>query len=244
MIRTIAIDDEPLALQQLAAYIKKIPYLDLVGTCQSAIDAHALMQEKTVEAVFCDINMPDLNGLDFIRSLDQRPLVVFTTAYSQYAVEGYKVDAVDYLLKPFSFAEFEKTAEKLRVKYGLLQKDSRPAKVSKIDENDDIFLKTEYKVVRVEVSDIRCVEGMSEYLKIHLASRPRPVVVLMSMKKLEEDLPHEMFMRVHRSWIVNLRRIREISKNRILLDNESDVPVGDLYREQFQRYIESKFVGK
>ena len=244
MIRTIAIDDEPLALQQLAAYIKKIPYLDLVGTCQSAIDAHALMQEKAVEAIFCDINMPDLNGLDFVRSLDTRPLVVFTTAYAQYAVEGYKVDAVGYLLKPFGFEEFQQTAEKLRTQYALLHKDKGGSKASKIDENDDIFLKTEYKVVRVEVSDIRCVEGMSEYLKIHLASRERPVVVLMSMKKLEEELPHEMFMRVHRSWIVNLRRIREISKNRIQLDNEREVPVGDLYREQFQRYIESKFVGK
>lgn len=245
MIRTLAIDDEPLALQQLAAYIKKIPYLELVGECQSAIDAHTLMQKESVDAIFCDISMPDLNGLDFVRALNPRPLVVFTTAYSQYAVEGYKVDADDYLLKPFSFEEFQQAAERVHRQYDLLhQEEAAAASASEIDENDDIFLKTEYKVMRVAVSDIRCVEGMSEYLKIHLVSRDRPVVVLMSMKKLEERLPHASFMRVHRSWMVNLRRIREISKSRITLDNDAEVPIGDLYRETFQKYTESKFVGK
>lgn len=219
MIRTLAIDDEPLALQQLAAYIKKIPYLELVGECQSAIDAHTLMQKESVDAIFCDISMPDLNGLDFVRALNPRPLVVFTTAYSQYAVEGYKVDADDYLLKPFSFEEFQQAAERVHRQYDLLhQEEAAAASASEIDENDDIFLKTEYKVMRV--------------------------AVLMSMKKLEERLPHASFMRVHRSWMVNLRRIREISKSRITLDNDAEVPIGDLYREAFQKYIESKFVGK
>lgn len=219
MIRTLAIDNEPLALQQLAAYIKKIPYLELVGECQSAIDAHTLMQKEPVDAIFCDISMPDLNGLDFVRALNPRPLVVFTTAYSQYAVEGYKVDADDYLLKPFSFEEFQQAAERVHRQYDLLhQKEAAAASASEIDENDDIFLKTEYKVMRV--------------------------AVLMSMKKLEERLPHASFMRVHRSWMVNLRRIREISKSRITLDNDAEVPIGDLYRETFQKYIESKFVGK
>ena len=226
MIRTLAIDDEPLALQQLAAYIKKIPYLELVGECQSAIDAHTLMQKEPVDAIFCDISMPDLNGLDFVRALNPRPLD-------------------DYLLKPFSFEEFQQAAERVHRQYDLLhQEEAAAASASEIDENDDIFLKTEYKVMRVAVSDIRCVEGMSEYLKIHLVSRDRPVVVLMSMKKLEERLPHASFMRVHRSWMVNLRRIREISKSRITLDNDAEVPIGDLYRETFQKYIESKFVGK
>lgn len=219
MIRTLAIDDEPLALQQLAAYIKKIPYLELVGECQSAIDAHTLMQKESVDAIFCDISMPDLNGLDFVRALNPRPLVVFTTAYSQYAVEGYKVDADDYLLKPFSFEEFQQAAERVHRQYDLLhQEEAATASASEIDVNDDIFLKTEYKVMRV--------------------------AVLMSMKKLEERLPHASFMRVHRSWMVNLRRIREISKSRITLDNDAEVPIGDLYRETFQKYIESKFVSK
>lgn len=160
MIRTLAIDDEPLALQQLAAYIKKIPYLELVGECQSAIDAHTLMQKEPVDAIFCDISMPDLNGLDFVRALNPRPLVVFTTAYSQYAVEGYKVDADDYLLKPFSFEEFQQAAERVHRQYDLLhQEEAAAASASEIDENDDIFLKTEYKVMRVAVSDIRCVRA-------------------------------------------------------------------------------------
>lgn len=244
MIRTLAIDDEPLALQQLASYIKKIPCMELVGECQSAIDAHAILRREPVDAIFCDINMPDLNGLDFVRSLETPPIVVFTTAYSQYAVEGYKVEAVDYLLKPFSFEDLKKAADKVCRRYALLHIKAEAACVSIVDEDDSLFLKTEYKVVRVAVSDICCVEGMSEYLKIHLVNRPRPIVVLMTMKRLEERLPKDRFMRVHRSWIVNLRRIHEVSKNRITLDGELQVAVGDLYRDTFHRYIDSKFVGK
>lgn len=243
MIRTLAIDDEPLALQQLSAYIKKIPYLELVGECQSALDAHAFLRRDPVDVIFCDINMPDLNGLDFVRSLDIQPLVVFTTAYDQYAVEGYKVDAVGYLLKPFSFEEFKETAEKVRRQYGLLRQVTFPS-ASTIDENSAIFIKTEYKVVRVDVANIRCVEGMSEYLKLHLVDRERPIVVLMSMRRLEERLASASFMRVHRSWIINLKRIRELSRNRVTLDNDLEIPIGDLYREAFMEYIESKFIGK
>lgn len=240
MIKCLAIDDEPLALQQLAAYIKKIPYLELVGECQSALDAKAIMEKDIIDAIFIDINMPDLNGMDFVRSLSVPPIVVFTTAYSEYAVEGYKVDAVDYLLKPFGLDDFQRAALKVKKQYEL--QNAQPTIISTPDEDDALFLKTDYKVVRVNVSDIRYVEGMSEYLKIYLNDR-KPLVVLLSMKKMEERLPN-YFMRIHRSYIVNLKYIQEVNKNRVILDADTFLPIGDLYRSAFNEYLDSKFLGK
>ena len=242
MIRTLAIDDEPLALQQLSSYIKKIPFLELVAECQSAFDAKKIMDEEVIDAIFIDINMPDLTGMDFVRSLAVPPIVVFTTAYSDYAVDGYKVDAVDYLLKPFGLDEFQRAANKVKRQYELLRQEQ--AEISTVDDDDSLFLKTEHKVVRVKVEDIRYIEGMSEYLKIHLQDHPKPIIVLLSMKKIEERLPAKTFMRVHRSYIINLRKIHEVNKNRVILDSETYIPIGDLYREQLNKYIESKFLGK
>lgn len=240
MIKCLCIDDEPLALQQLAAYIKKIPYFELVGECQSALDAKNIMENDMIDAIFIDINMPDLNGMDFVRSLAAPPIVVFTTAYSEYAVEGYKVDAADYLLKPFGFDDFKRAAMKVKKQYDL--QNSQPFMVSSPDEDDALFLKTDYKVVRVHVSDITYVEGMSEYLKIHLINR-KPLVVLLSMKKIEERLPN-YFMRIHRSYIINLKCIQEVNKNRVILDADTNLPIGDLYREAFSEYLNSKFLGR
>ena len=240
MIKCLCIDDEPLALQQLAAYVKKIPYFELVGECQSALYAKTIMEKELVDAIFIDINMPDLNGMDFVRSLAAPPIVVFTTAYSEYAVDGYKVDAVDYLLKPFGLDDFKRAAMKVKKQYEL--QNSQAAIVSIPDEDEALFLKTEYKVVRVNISDIRYVEGMSEYLKIYLTNR-KPLVVLLSMKKLEERLPN-YFMRIHRSYIINLKCIQEVNKNRVILDADTYLPIGDLYREAFNEYLSSKFLGK
>jgi two-component system LytT family response regulator len=240
MIKCLCIDDEPLALLQLAAYIKKIPYFELVGECQSALDAKNIMENDMIDAIFIDINMPDLNGMDFVRSLSAPPIVVFTTAYSEYAVEGFKVDAVDYLLKPFGFDDFKRAAMKVKKQYDL--QNSQPTMVSSPDEDDALFLKTDYKVVRVNVSEIRYVEGMSEYLKIHFEER-KPIVVLLSMKKLEERLP-DYFMRIHRSYIINLKCIQEVNKNRVILDADTYLPIGDFYREAFDQYLNSKFLGK
>lgn len=239
MIRTIAIDDEPLALQQLAAYIKKTPYLELVATCQSAAEAQAILQEDTIDAMFIDINMPDLSGMDFVRSLENPPIVVFTTAYSEYAIEGYKVNAVDYLLKPFSIDDFQQAAAKVKRQYEL----TNTAAVSLVDQDDALFFKTEHRVVRVELNKIRYIEGMSEYLKIYLEDQ-KPLVVLLAMKKLEEHLPASTFMRIHRSYIINLRKIQEVNKNRVILDADTYLPIGDLYRDAFNQYLNSKFLGK
>ena len=194
MIRTIAIDDEPLALQQLVTYIRKVPFLELVAECQSAIDAQKVLEQEVIDVMFIDINMPDLNGLDFVRTLAAPPLVVFTTAYSEYALEGYKVNAVDYLLKPFGMDEFMRAANKVKQQYDL----THTAEVSRVDDNDAIFLKTEHRIVRINVTNIRYIEGMSEYLKIYL-KEGKPLVVLLSMKKMEERLSSTNFMRIHRS---------------------------------------------
>ena len=253
MIRVLAIDDEPLALQQLVAYIRKIPFLELVAECQSALEAKELLNRESVDAVFCDINMPDLNGMDFVKSLAVPPLIVFTTAYSEYAVEGFKVDAVDYLLKPFGLQDFQRAANRLLSRKEEREKrkentQSSDASRSSIplpssSENDDtIFVKTDYRVVKLAVSDIRYIEGMSEYLKIYLEGQ-KPVITLLSMKKMEEYLPPH-FMRIHRSYIINLKKIQEVNKNRVILDADTYLPIGDNYREAFNNYLNTKFLGK
>ena len=239
MITCLAIDDEPLALQQLVAYISKVPFLELAAQCQSAMEARAFLEHDTVDAIFCDINMPDLNGMDFVKSLAAPPLVVFTTAYSEYAVEGFRVNAVDYLLKPFGLQDFLRAANRL--------KERRPLQLpfkgerSEEERNDALFLKTDSRIVKVSISDIRYIEGMSEYLKVWLDSQPKPIITLFSMKKMEEYLPTS-FMRIHRSYIVNLTKIQEVNKNRVILDANTYLPIGDLYKEAFQTYLDTKFL--
>jgi len=246
MIRVLAIDDEPLALRQIVGYIQKIPFLQLVGQCQSALEARQLLDEEPVDAIFCDINMPDLNGMDFVKQLSSPPLIVFTTAYSEYAVEGYKVDAVDYLLKPFGLQDFQRAANKLHTRLGsktaTAESQDEIAKEVTVDDTN-IFVKTDYRVVKVDLNDVRYVEGMSEYLKLHLRNAQKPIITLLSMKKLEERLPAN-FMRIHRSYIINLNEIQEVNKNRVILDSETYLPIGDNYKEQFTAYIDKKFLGK
>ena len=255
----MAIDDEPLALQQIAAYIGKVPYLELAAQCQSAVEARQFLENDTVDAIFCDINMPDLNGMDFVKSLTAPPLIVFTTAYAEYAVEGFKVAAVDYLLKPFGLQDFQRAANRLRERLESATSSANNTTASPATtaassasatvvsgsaaDNDALFLKTEYRIVKISISDIRYVEAMSEYLKVHLKSQPKPIVTLLSMKKMEERLPAN-FMRIHRSYIINLDAIQEVNKNRVIMDAETYLPVGDNYKETFQHYLDAKFLGK
>ena len=247
MIRCIAIDDEPLALQQIAAYIGKVPFLELAGQCQSAIEARQMLEQDTVDAIFCDINMPDLNGMDFVKSLTVPPLIVFTTAYAEYAVEGFKVNAVDYLLKPFGMQDFQRAAlrlkERLESSSALPAAPATPAVPASTTDNDVVFLKTEYRIVKVNIPNIRYVEAMSEYLKVYLDGEQKPIVTLLSMKKMEERLP-DYFMRIHRSYIINLNKIQEVNKNRVIMDADTYLPVGDMYKETFQAYLDNKFLGK
>ena len=243
-IRCLAIDDEPLALQQLVAYIKKVPFLELQAQCQSAMEARAFLENDTVDAIFCDINMPDLNGMDFVKSLASPPLIIFTTAYSEYAVEGFRVNAVDYLLKPFGLQEFQRAANRLRERLeGQRERFEGQKEVKEATEGSDIFLKTDYRIVKVSIPDIRYVEAMSEYLKVWVEGMPKPIITLLSMKKMEERLP-DGFMRIHRSYIINLSKIQEVNKNRVIMDAQTYLPIGDMYKEAFQAYLETKFLGK
>ena len=248
MIRCLAIDDEPLALQQLVAYISKVPFLELAAQCQSALEARKFLENDTVDAIFCDINMPDLNGMDFVKSLVVPPLVVFTTAYSEYAVEGFRVNAVDYLLKPFGLQDFQRAANRLKERLDNTP-DTPAADISltshpsPLTSTDDLFLKTDYRIVKVSIPDIRYIEAMSEYLKVWIEGEAKPIVTLLSMKKMEERLP-DYFMRIHRSYIINLNKIQEVNKNRVIMDADTYLPVGDLYKDTFQAYLDTKFLGR
>lgn len=240
-LKCIAIDDEPLALKQITAYIQDVPYLELAGQYSSAIKAYELLEEINIDLMFVDINMPDLNGLDFVKTLRQKPLIIFTTAYSEYAVEGFKVNAIDYLLKPFSFVEFSGAALKAFSQYELL-KGSKPD-AEKFESNDDfLFIKSEYKLVRINLNDIQYIEGMKEYVRIHLTGQ-KPVMTLLSMKALEEKLPQSKFMRVHRSYIVNLEKVRIVERFRIVFENHPPIPVSDNYKERFQVFLDKNFMG-
>ena len=261
MIRCLAIDDEPLALEQLKNFISKIPYLELVAACPSAMDAKDVLSHEMIDAIFCDINMPDLNGMDFIKSLASPPLVVFTTAYSEYALEGYKVDAVDYLLKPFGLDEFRRAAEKLLKRIGEtgISPETEKSEIEEITtkeptqkieaSTDSLFVKVENRMVKITLSNVIYIEGMSDYLKIHLTGTDerglpqKPVIALYSLKRIEERLP-EVFMRIHRSYIINLRYVKEVSKTRVTMENNVILPIGELYKENLNNYLLRNYIGK
>lgn len=237
MIRCIAIDDEPLALKQIVAYIKMTPDLSLVGQFESAIEAISFLKGNEVDLMFVDINMPDLSGMDFVKSLSNPPGVIFTTAYSEYAVEGFRVDAIDYLLKPIGYADFLKATERAGER---LLAGSRED--TRVESNDNfLFIKSEYKILRIRLSDIKYIESMREYLRIHIENQ-RPVMTLLSMKKMEDFLPETDFMRVHRSFTVNLNKITTIERNRILFDKDVYIPVSEQYKAKFQEYLDKNFL--
>ena len=236
-IKCLAIDDEPLALKQIGSYIKKTPFLELVALSNSGFDALGFISSNPVELIFVDINMPDLNGMDFVKSLKDKPYIIFTTAYTEYAVDGFRVDAVDYLLKPIGYSDFLKAVNKVKTQVDLKLLQSATSKSTP----DHLFVKSEYKLVRIELSDIKYIESMHEYVRIHLVN-DKPVMTLLSMKSMEEQLPSDRFMRVHRSYIVNLSRVKVIERNRIVFDNSVYIPVGDQYKEIFQKFIEKNFL--
>ncbi len=244
MLKCIAIDDEPLALRQISAYIAKIPYLELAATFNNAIEAQQRLASERVDLIFVDINMPDLNGVDFVRALTDRPMVVFTTAYSEYAIDGFKLDAVDYLLKPFSFADFSRAAAKANSLYELRQGrlPAQPDSDSEATPKDReyISVKADYKVSLVRIADIVYIESEGEYVRMHLCDGST-ITTLFRLKNMEAALPSEQFMRVHRSYIVNLRVIRSYVRGRIFLSDTEYVPIGENYKEAFQNYIDRHF---
>ncbi|MDO4185481.1 MAG: LytTR family DNA-binding domain-containing protein [Bacteroidales bacterium] len=238
-IRCAVIDDEPLALGLMASYVKKTPFLELVGQYSSAVQAMDELTNQPVDLLFLDIQMPELNGLDFSRMVSAQTRIVFTTAFDQYAIDGYRVNALDYLLKPISYPNFLQAAQKAQEWFKLVEQGQQ----GKEEEVQSIFVKSEYKQVQVMLDDILYIEGLKDYIKIYEEGQDKPLLSLMSMKAMEEMLPASRFMRVHRSYIVQKSKIRVVEHSRIIF-GKTYIPVGDSYKEEFQTFLNERSMGK
>lgn len=246
MMRCVAIDDEPLALRQVKSYIAKIPTLELVAACSNATEAKAVLEAEQVDLLFVDINMPDINGIDFVRGLENAPMVIFTTAYSEFAIEGFRLDAVDYLLKPFAFSEFSKAVDKAHSLFELIKlRDGKAVGVEseavapETDkaEEDYISVKADYKVTLVRHAEIIYLESVGEYVRLHLTNGST-ITTLFRLKNMESLLPEKKFMRIHRSYIINLSHLTSFTRGKVYLSCGDDLPVGANYRETFKEYVE------
>lgn len=242
ILKCAIIDDEPLAISLLESYVNKTPFLELAGKYNSAVNALPALSKEPVDLLFLDIQMPELNGMEFSRILKTDTRIIFTTAFSQYALDSYKVNALDYLLKPISYADFLKSANKALQWYELLREGSStggsqtapPQAVSPSVES--IFIKTEYKLVQVELRKILYIEGLKDYVKIFVEGEAHPILSLMSMKSLEDMLPANRFIRVHRSFIVQPEKIKVIERNRIVFGKEY-IPISDNYKQKFMEFL-------
>ncbi|WP_211267547.1 LytR/AlgR family response regulator transcription factor [Pseudotamlana agarivorans] len=232
----VIVDDEPMALNLVESYVEKTPFLELKKKCSSAIEALDFLNTETVDLLFLDIQMPDLTGLEFSKMLPKNTRVIFTTAFDQYAIEGFKVDALDYLLKPFDYAEFLIAANKARRWYELLKGHTSKTSTVLPEEKEFLFVKSEYKQLRIKLSDVLYFEGLKDYIKIWLRGNPKAILSLMSLKSLEEELPKSDFMRVHRSFIVSLKNIEVVERSQILINNQR-ITVSEQYKSKFLEFI-------
>jgi DNA-binding LytR/AlgR family response regulator len=231
MIRCIVVDDEKLVIELLVDNIRQVPYLYLVKACKNAMEAIEALQKEKVDLIFLDIQMPRLNGLQLIQTLQQQPMVILITAYEQYALEGYNLNVVDYLLKPVSFERFLKACNKAKQLFDL-KKDKVGAQ--KEESADHIFVNVEYTLVKILFSDILFIEGLKDYIKIHLVSSNKPVLTKMSLKAMEEKLPTAKFIRIHKSYIVAVDKITVVKRDLINIGNH-EIPVSDFYKENLSR---------
>lgn len=244
ILKCIAVDDEPLALDIIADYVAKVPFLELVKRTESAIEAMQIVQEGNIDLVFLDIQMPELTGIQFLKIAGNKASYILTTAYSQYALESYDLNVSDYLLKPIAFDRFYKAVEKVRN-----QRQKQDAPVPSIPEpvatptvapiQDFIFVKTEHKIQKIELDDILYIEGLKDYISIF--TKNERVITLQNMKKMEETLPKGDFIRVHKSYIIAVDKIESIERSRIAIAGKT-IPVGDTYRDAFFKLIDSRNV--
>ncbi len=232
-IKCAIVDDEPLAVELLASYVARIPFLELTGKYNNATGALRGISEHPVDLLFLDIQMPEVNGMELSQMLPESTRVVFTTAFDQYAVDGFRVGAIDYLLKPISYANFLEACNRALQWFTMLEAQRQ---AQQAPPPASIFVKSEYKQVQIMLDSILYIEGLKDYVKIYTDDRSRPVLTLMSMKALEEQLPSSQFMRVHRSYIVSLPKIREVERGRIVF-GDTLIPVGDSYKAAFQEYM-------
>ena len=237
MITVIAIDDEPLALQLIVDYIQKTPDLMLAGQFENPLEAAQYISKNHIDIVFIDIQMPGLNGIEFTRSMVNGPVVIFTTAFDKYAIEGFKLDIADYLLKPFTYEEFLTSVHKAE---RMIRSIKKPAD-EVLSNNEFLFLKSDYKIKRINFQNILYIEGLKEYVKVYTVHSDKPLLSLSSLKILEIKLPVDKFMRVHRSFIVNLEKIDTIDRSRIVFGKKY-IPIGDQYKDKFQEFLDKNFL--
>lgn len=237
MIRCLAVDDEPLALDIIESYISKLPYLHLVKTCSSATEAMQVLQEEQVDLMFLDIEMPELTGIQFLNILKHQPLIIFTTAYPEYALEGFNHNTVDYLLKPIPFDRFLKAVSKVqeRMQGSIKTSDNSLHSGQTAQEQEFLFVKADYKTIRVDFKDILWIEGLKDYIIIQ--TKDQKIITLLSMNKMMDKLPDTKFLRVHRSFIVSLQKIDSIEKSRIRI-GAKEVPIGEVYKDDFMKWVE------
>ncbi len=235
-MKCIIIDDEPLALELLEDFITKVPFLELVGSCSNCFEATSFLQEQKIDLIFTDIEMPDFSGIDFIKSLEDKPMFIFTTAYSHYAVEGFNLNAIDYLVKPIPFHRFLKAATRAQNLLKLKIEEEIPL-VNKETIPQFIFVKSEYENLKINLADIKYIESLKDYIKIH-THKEKPILTLSSLKNFELKLGKSNFIRVHKSYIVSLKHIYSVQRNRIIID-DNWIPIGLNYRDDFIKRIDS-----
>ena len=233
----VAIDDEPLALKLITGYIEETPDLSLLRNFTNPLKASVFLKENIVDIVMLDIQMPELNGIEFTRQMNRGPKVIFTTAYKNYAIEGFKLEVVDYLVKPFSYQDFLKAIKRAE-KLINLEKRS----FENIESNNEfLFLRSDYKIRRLNLNDIQYIEGLNDYVRIHAASSREPIQSQVTLKTIESKLPAGKFMRIHRSFIVNLQKVETIDRGRIVF-GKVYIPVGDKFKEKFEDYLRKNFL--
>jgi DNA-binding LytR/AlgR family response regulator len=235
-MRCIAVDDESLALDLLEDNIRKVPFLTLVKRCKNAFEAHEAVMKENIDLMFLDIQMPGISGVQFLQSISNPPLVIFITAYEQFALQGFNLDVVDYLLKPASFDRFLKAANKAHELFTL--KNAAPSNAS----SEYLFVNSEYNLVKINIRDIIYIEGLKDYIKIFIANATRPIITRLSMKSIEEKLPPDRFVRVHKSYIIAIDKIISIRKGKISINNVH-VPISEHYKENLYRFIDPKNLG-
>lgn len=243
ILKCIAVDDEPLAVNLLCTFIEKTPFLHLAGRFSNAVEALQALHKNPVDIIFLDIRMPDLSGIELARILDkgnlaEGPGIIFTTAFDQFAVEGYKVNALDYLLKPFNYVDFSKAAGKALSYFELIRSSKQPVNLPEAHKEDEeyLFLKVEYQLVKVALKDILYIEGLKDYVKVHLAGQSKALLSLTSLKALEEKLPSRKFLRIHRSFIVALDKINSVTKNSVNTAS-INIPITEQYKEAFNDFL-------
>jgi len=239
MIRCIIIDDEPLAVGIIKSYCEDFGNIEVVATFTNPLKAMEVIAKKEVDLVFLDIEMPQITGIDFIKAIDQKPYFIFTTAYPQYAIDGFELNAVDYLVKPIPFARFIKSVNRVKglmdLKKGYEQSSAHPSSVSGIKTDDFIFVKSDYGNVKIRLEDIKYIQGLKDYLKINIKDQ-KPILTLMNFRDMQTKLANNNFIRVHRSFIVNINSIDALQKSKIIIDDDR-IPIGESYREDFMKRI-------